>query len=111
MSRKNEFYQMTTEEAISQEEIYTDSTGTNYKKSSIHLYTDKDGKLRSFSDDTKKEIKYHEDSIKLYKEWIYRSLNSPYGEDKSNLVNMYRKWISDSEKRLVKLYKDLERGF
>ena len=111
MSRKNEFYQMTIDEIINQEEIYTDSTGITYKKSSIYVYTDKDGKLRSFSDDTKREIKYHEESIETYKEWIDNLLNSPYGEDKSNLVNMYRKWISDSEKRLVKLYKDLQRGF
>ena len=49
-------------------EHYTDTTGASYKTSSIHVYTDRDGNYRSFSDDTKKHIEHCERSIEMSRE-------------------------------------------
>ena len=123
MYKEGSYYQLTIEdipikyEVINQQETteqenYTDITGVTYKNTSAYVYTDREGKLRSFSDDIMKEIKHREDSIDTYKKWIYDKTNSLYGIDENSqkLINLYKKWIHEDEKRLAKLYKDLQKG-
>lgn len=93
-------------------EHYTDTTGASYKTSSIHVYTDKDGNYRSFSDDTKKHIERCEKSIERYKEWIEMEQNSPFRtqQEKDKNIALYRKWIAMDEKLLERHKKWLMKG-
>lgn len=89
---------------------YTDSTGITYKTSSMYVYTDKKGNYRSFSDDTKYNIERCQRNLKLLKKQLERALKSTFG-DESKSIELYNKLIVDNEKRLIKLNKELSKGF
>ena len=94
-------------------EHYTDTTGASYKTSSIHVYTDKDGNYRSFSDDTKKHIEHCERSIEMNKKLIEIEQNSQFRtqQEKDKNIALYRKWIVMDEKLLERHKKWLMKGF
>ena len=89
-------------------ETYTDTTGITYKTSSIFVYTDRDGKYRTFSDDTRKHLEHHEKNLLLHKELLEKEINSLNPNQKD--IDRYKRWIKDSEKHIEKYKKDLMKG-
>lgn len=89
-------------------ETYTDTTGITYKTSSIFVYTDRDGKYRTFSDDTRKHLEHHEKNLLLHKELLEKEINSLNPNQK--YIDRYKIWIKDDEKHIEKYKKDLMKG-
>ena len=92
---------------LKKKDAYTDTTGATYKTSSMYVYIDKNGMYRTFSDDTKKHLEYEEKRLFFALECIEKS--EMVGADDKEL-SMYRRWKSDSEKRIEKYKKDLMKG-
>ena len=93
--------------SLKKKEVYTDTTGVTYKTSSMYVYTDKNGSYRTFSDDTRKHLEHEEKSLAFTLKLIEKA--EILGEDQHTL-SMYRRWKSDSEKRIEKYKKDLMKG-
>ena len=89
-------------------ETYTDTTGITYKTSSIFVYTDRDGKYRTFSDDTRRHLEHHERSLTRNKEYLEKEINSLNPNQKD--IDRYKRWIKDDEKHIEKYKKDLMKG-
>lgn len=89
---------------------YTDSTGITYKTSSMYVFTDLNGNYRSFSDYIKDDIERVQRDLSFYKKQLERALNSTFGDESKSIEN-YKKIIAKDEKRLIKLNKNLSRGF
>jgi len=76
----------------------------------MYVFTDLNGNYRSFSDYTKDEIERVQRQLSFHKKQLERALNSTFG-DESKTIELYKKFIAKDEKRLIKLNKDLSRGF
>ena len=91
-----------------QKDTYTDTTGVSYKTSSIYVYTDNNGNYRTFSDDTKKHLEAREKSLMISKSLLEKEQSKVNPNQKD--IEMYKRWIKDSEKLVEKFKKDLMRG-
>lgn len=106
-SEVTKYYLLPKKEEI---KYYTDSTGITYKTSSMYVFTDLNGNYRSFSDYTKDDIERVQRDLSFYKKQLERALNSTFGDESKSIEN-YKKIIAKDEKRLIKLNKNLSRGF